>query len=44
MRDEALSPGEGVTLQDTIKAHRSRLHNISLFMHNLNEFIARAAN
>jgi hypothetical protein len=44
MRDEALSSGEEVTLQYTIKAYRSRLHNISLFMRNPNEFIARAAN
>ena len=44
MRDEALSPSEEVTLQDTIKANRSRLHNISWFMRNLNEFIAREAN
>jgi REP element-mobilizing transposase RayT len=44
MRDEALSPGEEVTLQDTIKAYRNRLHNISWFMRNLNEFIAREAN
>jgi hypothetical protein len=34
-RDEALSPGEDVTLQDTIKAYRSRLHGISWFMRNL---------
>ena len=44
MRDEALSPGEDVALQDTIKVYRSRLHDISWFMRNLNEFIAREAN
>ncbi len=44
MRDETLTPGEEVTLQDTIKAYLSRLHNISWFMRNLNEFIAREAN
>jgi hypothetical protein len=44
MRDKAFSPSEEVTLQDTIKAYRSRLHNISWFMRNLNEFIAWAAN
>jgi REP element-mobilizing transposase RayT len=44
MRDEALSPGEEVTLQDTIKEYRRRLHDISWFMRNLNEYIAREAN
>ena len=44
MRDETLKPGEEVTLKDTIKAYLSRLHNISWFMRNLNEFIAREAN
>ena len=44
MRDEPLSPSEDVTLQDTIKEYRRRLHDISRFMRNLNEFIAREAN
>ncbi len=44
MREDALSSGKEVTLQDTIKSYRSRLHNINWFMRNLNEFIAREAN
>lgn len=44
MRDEALTPGELITLHDTIKIYRNRLHDISWFMRNLNEFIAREAN
>jgi len=44
MRDEPLSPGEEVTLQDTVKEYRRRLHDISWFMRNLNEYIARQAN
>jgi REP element-mobilizing transposase RayT len=44
MRDEPLSPGEEVTLQETIQEYRRRLHDISWFMRNLNEFIAREAN
>jgi REP element-mobilizing transposase RayT len=44
MRDELLSPGELVTLDDTIAEYRRRLHDISWFMRNLNEYIARQAN
>jgi REP element-mobilizing transposase RayT len=44
MRDEPLSPGKKVTLQDTIQEYRRRIHDISWFMRNLNEFIAREAN
>jgi hypothetical protein len=44
MRDEPLSPGEEVTLRETIQEYRRRLHDTSWFMRNLNEFIAREAN
>jgi REP element-mobilizing transposase RayT len=44
MRNESLTASEHISLQDTIKIYRLRLHNISWFMRNLNEYIARQAN
>jgi hypothetical protein len=44
MRDEALSQGQFITLHETIEEYRSRLHDISWLMRNLNEYIAREAN
>ena len=44
MRDEQLSQGELITLYETIARYRSRLHDISWFLRNLNEYIARKAN
>jgi hypothetical protein len=44
MRDEALSKGELISLHETISIYRNRLYNISWFMRNLNEYIAREAN
>ena len=44
MRDEELSQCELITLRETITRYRSRLHDISWFMRNLNEYIAREAN
>ena len=44
MRDEDLSQGQAITLHDTIAIYRSRLHDISWFMRNINEYIAREAN
>ncbi|MEP2653035.1 MAG: transposase [Paraglaciecola sp.] len=44
MRDEIFTQGEWITLNETIDRYRERLHDISWFMRNLNEFIAREAN
>lgn len=44
MRDDVLSKGQLVTLHETIAVYRSRLHDISWLMRNLNEHIAREAN
>jgi REP element-mobilizing transposase RayT len=44
MRDEPLSQGEFITLHETIARYRHRLQDISWFMRNLNEHIARQAN
>jgi REP element-mobilizing transposase RayT len=44
MSDDELSQGELITLHETIAEYRRRLHDISWFMRNLNEHIAREAN
>jgi REP element-mobilizing transposase RayT len=44
LRDETLSQGELITLHEIIAEYRSRLHDISWLMRNLNEYIAREAN
>ncbi|GAB2688761.1 transposase [Aliiglaciecola aliphaticivorans] len=44
MRDESLSQSELITLNETIHIYRQRLYDVSWFMRNLNEHIAREAN
>lgn len=44
MRNKVLSQGERITLHESIARYRSRLHDISQLMRNLNEHIAREAN
>jgi hypothetical protein len=44
MRDEILSQGELISLNETITVYRKRLYDISWLMRNLNEYIAREAN
>ncbi|MFQ3191926.1 MAG: REP element-mobilizing transposase RayT [Paraglaciecola sp.] len=44
VRGDILSQGQRRTLDDTITEYRRRLHDISWFMRNLNEHIAREAN
>ena len=44
LRDEPLSPGELISFADTVEVYRSRLYDISWFMRDLNEYIAREAN
>jgi hypothetical protein len=44
LKGEALSPGEQLTFDETLELYRHRLYDISWFMRNLNEYIAREAN
>jgi len=44
MRDETLSQGELISLNEAIDIYRKRLYDISWLMRNLNEYIAREAN
>jgi hypothetical protein len=44
LRDEPLSPGKLISFADTVEVYRSRLYDISWFMRDLNEYIAREAN
>ena len=44
MRDDDLTESEFISLEDTIHIYRKRLYDISWFMRNLNEHIARQAN
>jgi REP element-mobilizing transposase RayT len=44
IREEGLSSLERMTLNQTIKEYRRRLFDISWFMRDLNEYIAREAN
>jgi REP element-mobilizing transposase RayT len=41
---EAFSAGELISFADTVEVYRSRLYDISWFMRDLNEYIAREAN
>ena len=43
MRDEELSQGEQMTLDETIARYRSRLYDISWFMRNVNEYTRHSA-
>lgn len=44
LRGEVLSAEEQVTVDETVEVNRLRLYDISWFMRNLNEYIAREAN
>jgi hypothetical protein len=44
IKGDELSPGERLTFDETVKQYRQRLYDISWFMRNLNEYIAREAN
>ena len=44
VKGEPLSPGEYISFSETVEVYRKRLYDISWFMRNLNEYIARAAN
>jgi hypothetical protein len=41
---DKLSKGECISLDETVTIYRQRLYDISWFMRNLNEYIAREAN
>ncbi|QHJ12659.1 hypothetical protein FX988_02917 [Paraglaciecola mesophila] len=41
---DTLTQGELITLDDTVEIYRKRLYDISWFMRDLNEYIAREAN
>ena len=43
LRGDSLSPGENMTFKETVEVYRTRLYDISWFMRNLNEYIARKA-
>ncbi|MFT5939959.1 MAG: hypothetical protein ACI8R9_002081, partial [Paraglaciecola sp.] len=44
LKGDKLSSGELITFDETIEQYRQRLYDISWFMRNLNEYIAREAN
>jgi REP element-mobilizing transposase RayT len=44
MKGVKLNPGELITFDETVELYRQRLFDISWFMRNLNEYIAREAN
>jgi REP element-mobilizing transposase RayT len=44
VKGETLSSGERISVAETVEVYRKRLYNISWFMRDLNEYIARAAN
>ncbi|MFT6895927.1 MAG: REP element-mobilizing transposase RayT [Paraglaciecola sp.] len=44
VKGDPLSPGESVSVAETVEIYRSRLYDISWFMRDLNEYIAREAN
>lgn len=44
VKGDPLSPGESVSFAETVEIYRSRLYDISWFMRDLNEYIAREAN
>jgi hypothetical protein len=44
LKRETLSPGELLTFDETIERYRHRLSDLSWFMRNVNEYIAREAN
>ena len=44
LSDNPLTPAEQLTLENTVTIYRKRLYDISWFMRELNEYIAREAN
>ena len=44
VRGDELSPGESISFAETVEIYRNRLYDISWFMRDLNEYIAREAN
>ncbi|MFT4939953.1 MAG: hypothetical protein ACI88A_003003, partial [Paraglaciecola sp.] len=44
VKGDRLSPGERISFAETVEVYRSRLYDISWFMRDLNEYIAREAN
>jgi REP element-mobilizing transposase RayT len=44
VKGEPLSPGESMSFAETVEVYRSRLYDISWYMRDLNEYIAREAN
>jgi REP element-mobilizing transposase RayT len=44
VRGEVLSPGGSISFAETVEVYRARLYDISWFMRDLNEYIAREAN
>ena len=44
MKGDTLSQGELITFDETVEIYRHRLYDISWFMRDLNEYIAREAN
>jgi hypothetical protein len=44
MNGDTLSQGELITFDETVETYRQRLYEISWFMRDLNEYIAREAN
>ncbi len=44
VRGDESSPGEGITVDETVEAYRQRLYDISWLMRDLNENIALEAN
>ena len=44
MNGDTLSQGELITFDETVETYRQRLYDISWFMRDLNEYIARQAN
>ena len=44
VKGDELSPSEQITFDETVEQYRQRLYDISWFMRNLNEYIAREAN
>jgi len=44
MNGDTLSQGELITFDETVETYRQRLYDISWFMRDLNEYIAREAN
>jgi REP element-mobilizing transposase RayT len=43
-KGDRLSPGESISFAETVEIYRNRLYDISWFMRDLNEYIAREAN